>query len=250
MSHIHIPDGVLPFWLILLGWIATMGFLVFCIRRVKSYGLEHKLPLIGVISALMIVGMTLEIVPIAYHVNLSVVAGILLGPILGFISVFIVNLIIAMFGHGGITVIGLNTLVIGVEVVFGFYLFRFLCYLFKTNKALSISFAAAISTVFSLIISTSFMIGIVYVSKKDPFEILSVYSHREIHDEESDQKESKTGSKVLSNGKRMEKMSILNFAKTVLILGFPGWLLESMISGLVIGYIFRVRPDLVFAKAT
>src|SRR3989304_3776683 len=111
MSHIHIPDGVLPIWLVVIGWIATAVILYLCIRRVRNVQLGRKIPLIGIVSAIMIVGMTLEIVPIAYHINMSVIAGIVLGPALGFISIFIVDFMIAMFGHGGFTVVGLNTLV-------------------------------------------------------------------------------------------------------------------------------------------
>ena len=42
------------------------------------------------VAAVMLVAMNLEILPIAYHLNMSVVAGILLGPSLGFIAAFIV----------------------------------------------------------------------------------------------------------------------------------------------------------------
>jgi hypothetical protein len=67
-------------------------------------------PLLGIVAALMIVGMSAEIVPIAYHVNLSVIGGILLGPALSAIAAFIVVIVLAMLGHGGVTVIGLNAL--------------------------------------------------------------------------------------------------------------------------------------------
>jgi cobalt/nickel transport system permease protein len=53
---------------------------------------------------------------LAYHVNLSVVAGILLRPSLGFLAAFITNLMLAFSGQG-ITVIGLNTLLLGSEAV-------------------------------------------------------------------------------------------------------------------------------------
>src|SRR3989304_10251930 len=88
MSHIHIPDGVLPILLVVIGWIATAVILYLCIRRVRNVQLGRKIPLIGIVSAIMIVGMTLEIVPIAYHINMSVIAGIVLGTTLGFISFF------------------------------------------------------------------------------------------------------------------------------------------------------------------
>lgn len=245
MSHMHIPDGVLPMWLVSAGWIASSAILYFCIRKAKKVKLEQKLPLIGIVSALMIVGMTLEIVPIAYHVNLSVISGIVLGPSLAFIAVFIVDLIIAMFGHGGITVVGLNTLVVGTEALLGFYLFRvFLGAL--NNSRLSPGLFSATATVFSLVISTSLMTCMVYISQASPERLL-------LKDSQS------SGEKISSqelarwhekNPTQNKKIDIERFTKTVFFLGIFGWTLEALITGFVIGYVFRVRPDLLLSKLT
>src|SRR3990172_4879325 len=290
MSHIHIPDGVLPIWLVVIGWIATAVILYLCIRRVRNVQLGRKIPLIGIVSAIMIVGMTLEIVPIAYHINMSVIAGIVLGPTLGFISVFIVDLMIAMFGHGGFTVVGLNTLVVGTEAAVGFYFFHaFLGFLssskifaclssalatklilffintlvvgteaavgfyffhaflgFLSSSKISAGLSAALATMLSLIISTSLMIGIVYLSQVNPEKILHV------------DKENFIG-KVFSLGPHREnekhemqdnKIDIETFAKTFFFLGMFGWILEAVISGFVIRYVSRVRPDLILSEAT
>lgn len=252
MSHIHIPDGVLPVWLVLLGWVVTGLILSLCIRKVQGFELGHKLPLLGVISALMIVGMTLEIVPIGYHINMTVIAGIILGPALGFISAFIVDLILAMFGHGGITVVGLNALILGTETVLGFYLFRAFLDIFSESR-LSISLVAALATVFSLIISTSLMIGVVYVSQINPESVLHEENQflsrdsRETFPLETNPRTS-AGTKATEHGQdgiTGNKINISTFAKTILFLGMFGWILEAAISGLVIRYIFRVRPNLI-----
>ena len=109
MSHIHIPDGVLPLWLVAAGWVMTLALLFLIARRLSGPEGRRKIPLLGVMAALMLVGMSTEFVPIAYHVNLSVLAGIIVGPAMGFLAAFIVDLILALFGHGGITVVGLNS---------------------------------------------------------------------------------------------------------------------------------------------
>ena len=114
-------------------------------------------------AALMLVGMTVEIVPIAYHLNLAVMAGIVLGPVLGFLAAFIVNLMLAFFGHGGITVVGLNTLVVAMEAVLGFYLFR-AAVSGLARWVPSLRWAAAGATVVALALSTTAMIGIVALS--------------------------------------------------------------------------------------
>ena len=234
MSHMHIPDGVLPVWIVTAGWIVTALLLAFCIRRVSSIELKRKIPLIGIISALMIVGMTLEIVPIAYHINLTVVAGIVLGPALAFISVFIVDLMISMFGHGGVTVVGLNTIIIGAEAVLGYYLFQ----LFKEvmgNK--SMFWESSLAAFLSLFLSTSIMLGIVYISQISPEKIESI-GHLV----------SGTGSNT--NGLRLleDGINFSRFAKTVFILSPLGWMLESVITGLVVKYVSRVRPDLILPE--
>ncbi len=236
MSHMHIPDGVLPMWLVLAGWIATALILSFCIKRVSRIDIKRKIPLIGIVSAIMIVGMTLEIVPIAYHVNLSIVAGIILGPALAFISVFIVDLIIAMFGHGGITVVGLNTIVIGAEAVLGYYLFQL--FMALTGKE-SPGWASALAVIVGLFLSTSVMLGIVYASQVDPLKIF------EIGHEMSGVDHTAVMNQAADYG-----MNFSRFVKTVFILSPLGWLLEALITGLVIKYISRVRPDLILAEGT
>lgn len=218
MSHLHIPDGVLPLWLVIAGWALTALLLAFCIYRVRRIELARKIPLIGIISALMIVCMTLPVIPFAYHLNLSVVAGIILGPALAFISIFIVDIIIAMFGHGGITVAGLNTIVVGAEAVIGYYLFQMFKYLMGSY---SIGWSAGIAAVFSLIISTSVLVGILYVSHINPGLILDDHG-------------------AVSNG-----MNLGPFIKAALGLLFFGWMIEGAITGFVVKYVSGIRPDLI-----
>ena len=224
MSHMHIPDGVLPVWLITAGWIAAAFILAICIKRVGTTDLKRKVPLLGIISAIMIVGMTLEIVPIAYHINLTVLAGIVLGPSLAFIAVFIVDMLISMFGHGGVTVVGLNTIIIGAEAVLGYYLFQ----LFREvmgNK--SMFWASSLAALLSLFLSTMIMLGIVYLSHVSP-EKLGNIGHLI----------SGTGSGI----------NFPRFAKTVFVLSPLGWILEAVITGLVVKYVYRVRPDLILQE--
>ncbi len=232
----HIPDGVLPIWIVALGWVVTALLLALSIRRVNSEDVKRKLPLIGIVSALMITGMTLEIVPIAYHINLSIIAGILLGPALAFISVFIVDLIISMFGHGGVTVVGLNTIVIGAEAVLGYYLFQALRAVMARRQA---GWPSALAVVMSLFLSTSIMLGIVYVSHANPSEVL--------HTEEV--VSGADGGSAPHTGDH-GSLDFGRFVKTIFLLAPLGWALEAAVTGLVVSYLYRVRPDLVASKGT
>jgi cobalt/nickel transport system permease protein len=207
----HIPDGVLPVWIVTAGWIATAVILAFCIRRVGGIDLKRKIPLIGIISALIV-----------------------LGPALAFISVFIVDLLISMFGHGGVTVVGLNTIIIGAEAVLGYYLFQ----LFKgVMRDKSLFTESALAALLSLFLSTSIMLGIVYASHVSPEKI-----------EYIGEKISRTVGGTDAIQIREDGINFPRFAKTVFILCPLGWILESVITGLVVKYVFRVRPDLILPQ--
>jgi cobalt/nickel transport system permease protein len=219
MTHMHIPDGVLPVWLWLLGFIIMVCALGLCVFRLRNIDLRKKIPLLGAVSAAMLVGMSLptELILPGYHINLSVVCGILIGPILGFISAFFSNLILALMGHGGITVIGLNTLLLGSEAVLGHAFF----FLFKK---FSVFWRAALATVLTLLITTVFLIGFVAISHINP-ELLH---HGEEHGHE------------LYGGGSIEMFAVLVFS-----IGMIGWLIEASITGVVIKFISQVKPDLL-----
>lgn len=241
MSHLHVPDGILPGWLVLAGWLLTAIILAFSIYRTRHTELKRKIPLLGIVSALMIVCMTIPIVPIAYHINLSVIAGIILGPALAFISIFIVDLIIAMFGHGGITVVGLNTVVVGAEAFIGFYLFQLFLVMIGRD---SIMWSSGLAAVISLMLSTSILVGIVYSSQLNPEIVIGAEQDNpaeHIQNEETAEQIPK---------ELMKGVNIKSFAKTILALLGIGWLLEGVITAFVIKYVSRVRPDLILPQRT
>jgi cobalt/nickel transport system permease protein len=218
MTHLHIPDGILPVSLWVLGLIVMALAVAFSLFRLRRMDKAKEIPLLGAVTAAMLVAMSLEILPLAYHINLSVVAGILLGPALGFLAAFIANLILALMGHGGITVIGLNTLLLGSEAVLGHTLFS----LFK--KRISVFWSAATATVLTLFMTTLALIGIVAVSHIRP----ELMSHGDEHG-------------FLQDG----QVSVQTFAIMVLSLGSIGWMIEAAITGAVVRFISQVKPDLL-----
>jgi len=218
MTHMHIPDGILPAGLWASGLIVMALAVALSLFRLRGVDMVKKIPLLGAVSAVMLVAMSLEILPLAYHINLSVVAGILLGPALGFLAAFIANLMLALMGHGGITVIGLNTLLLGSEAILGHTLF----YLFK--KRLPVFWRAAAATVLTLFLTTLVLIGIVAVSHIDP-ELISHGDQHHVRD---------TG-----------PASVRLFAIMVVSLGSIGWAIEAAITGAVVRFISQVKPDLL-----
>lgn len=252
MGHIHIPDGVLPIWLVLLGWLVAIIALSLAVWRVGKTDLRRKVPLLGVASALMLVAMSTEIAPIAYHINLTVLTGILLGPALGIMAAFIVDLILALFGHGGITVVGLNTLTLGTEVMLGYLVFRGLIRLLGRTRW-SPYVSGFVGTVITLAISTTMLIGIVAVSNINPA------TARELGpiDPATLTLSNPFGSGVLNNvivgnpEKQTEAppvISIQTFATIVYILGAIGWIIEGSIVAFIVGFLGKARPDLIFGR--
>ena len=235
MSHIHLPDGILPVWLWGSGYVAAILVGMVLLRLVKGEDLTRRLPLLGMMAAAMVLGAAVEIVPIAYHVNLTVLSGILLGPSLIFLATFIVNVILALFGHGGITVIGLNSLILSIEGILGYLLFRLF---WKVLRRLIP--AIFLATFLSLLTSTLFMIGVVSLGTSHYDELIheegkGIFEFHFSKEKEEQDLGSATESRV----------NLKRFIAVILPLGFIGWILEGIITTLVGRYIYNLRPELL-----
>jgi cobalt/nickel transport system permease protein len=262
MSHIHIPDGVLPAWLWVSGWVLTLAFVFVAGRQAERTDVRRKVPLLAVVSALMLVAMSSEIVPLAYHVNLTVIAGVLLGPVLSVIAAFIVEVVLAMLGHGGVTVLGLNTVMIASEMVLGWLLFRALVAAFGRPR---VRMAAGIATVLTLATTTTLLVLLV---------ALSGGGQATARETGALNPATMTFANPLSGGlvsaglfsggegkapgadsgtpapqETDSSLSVKRFAIVVYTLGPLGWLLEALISAWVLGYVARVRPGLLWDGA-
>ena len=180
MSHIHLPDGVLPVWLWASGYIAAILVGIILFRFIKEENLARRLPLLGMMAAIMVLGASVELIPIAYHVNLTVISGILLGPALIFLATFVVNTILALFGHGGITVIGLNTLILSIEGIVGYFLFHLFWKLMRRLAP-----AVFLATFLSLFVSTLAMIGVVSLGTSHYEEMIHQEQGKGIQTQES-----------------------------------------------------------------
>jgi cobalt/nickel transport system permease protein len=116
MSHLHVPDGVLPAWL----WIGGLVLALLPLAWPSGAGdassarARRAIATKGALGALVLVAMTLPLGPLDLHVTLAGPVGILLGARASFEVGFVVSAILALMGHGGITVVGLNALVFGI----------------------------------------------------------------------------------------------------------------------------------------
>ena len=263
MSHIHIPDGVLPTWLWLGGWLAALAVVFIAGRAAERSQVRRKVPLLAVVSALMLVAMSSEIVPLAYHINLTVIGGVLLGPVLSVIAAFIVEVVLAMLGHGGVTVIGLNTLMMAAEMVLGWALFRALVVVLSKRR---LRWAAGVATVLTLATTTTLLVGLVALAgggaattretgalNPQSMTFANPLSGAAFH------VGILSGAKTASGGaagtpeipskseaENSPSLSVGRFAAVVYTLGPIGWVIEALITAWVLGYVARVRPGLLW----
>jgi ABC-type Co2+ transport system permease subunit len=158
-------------------------------------------------------------------------------------------------GHGGITVVGLNTLIIGAECSLGYYIFRGLYRVLKT-RIKSVAAPAGAAVIITLFVSTMMLIGVVALSNVDPGKARDIgalnpatfsfknpfgegwLSNRVIHPEKQ-----AAGDFYL----RDSGVDLGRFTAVVLLLGSIGWLLEAMITAIIVQFIYRVRRDLVIS---
>ncbi|KKN60938.1 hypothetical protein LCGC14_0526800 [marine sediment metagenome] len=219
MSHIEIPDGVLPVSWWLAGYIITILALIFVQLRHKQAEVRFKIPLLGVVAALMLIGMSLPLGFIPFHVNLAVFAGILLGPGLGFAASFAAVFFLSLIGHGGLTVVGLNTLTVGIEAVLAGYLYV----LFVKVLRMPFTFSIVITTLISLIVSIIFVVAVVALSTNYGF----------------------TDVLQLQVELKLTSVALARFIAIMLIIAIIGITVETIVTTWIIGFIKSVRPDIL-----
>lgn len=122
ITPIHISDGVLSWQILALGWVVTGILLFFTLRKIKA----EEIPKISVITACFFIASLfhLPVGPTSVHFILNGLVGALLGP-LCYLSIFIGVILQAfLFGYGGITVIGVNTLNMGIPALLLYGVFK------------------------------------------------------------------------------------------------------------------------------
>lgn len=252
MSHVHLPDGVLPPLVWICGLAGSFAVLYLAVRHLKTSDIRRKIPFVGVIAALMLIFMSVPLGIIPVHLSLAVLCGILAGPALGFIAVFVVNMILAMMGHGGITVVGVNTLILGSEVFVGYYLFKALSFRMKsTPSAVMANIAALLVSTVMMVSIIGFTVGFAEVlpGHSDDGHADEAYSDiggitDDIGDVDADiDMEVHTGD-LQEAVQSYSYMSLSGWTAIGVVL-MAGILTESLITGLIISFFSKVRPDLI-----
>lgn len=270
MSHIHISDGFIsPLWG--LGGYIAVGFIMFFIlKKIKETDLRRKIPMTGVVAALMLIGMSVPLGPLPIHLSLAVLSGIIAGPALGFIAVFVVCFLLAFFGHGGMTLVGLNTLIIGAEVFVGSMLFRLF------SKKLTAFKSASIATAIAVGVSMTLSIGLIAVTIGLPEAVAIKFGHNhneqevtyqdnhhnqvydKVHEQDDLQYQDEHYQNYDDNNSQYQdehhhhdqEIKNINFLflsgwAAIIIIFLIGICLESIGTGLIVQFFNKIRPDII-----
>ena len=211
MAHIHLTDGSFTLFWVIVWWalaLLIIGSALYLIRRQRIAD-NRRITIAAFCVAAAFVLSQVEL-PLAggVHISLTPLIGILTGPVIGVLIVFVINILDAAIGHGGWGMIGANTLVGLSEVLVAYGIWRGL-----KPFILNVFVRAVMATLCGLIIGNFVMMGIIALSgiqgvSLSPQELL-------------------TGLFIIAS---------VNTAVAVI---------EALITGLIVVYIGKMRPDLL-----
>jgi|WetSurMetagenome_2_1015567.scaffolds.fasta_scaffold25622_3 cobalt/nickel transport system permease protein len=211
MAHIHLEDGSFTLFWVIVWWAVALlliGSALYLIRRQRVAD-QRSIILAGFCTAAAFVLSQVEL-PIAggVHISLTPLIAILTGPVIGLLIVFITNILDAAIGHGGWGMIGANTLVGLSEVLVAYAIWRGL----KPFIG-NVFIRAVTATLCGLILGNFVMMGIIALSG--------------IQGVSQSMEQIVTGLFLVAS---------VNIAIAVI---------EALMTGLVVLYIAKMRPDLL-----
>jgi|Deesub1362B_J571_1020462.scaffolds.fasta_scaffold00003_683 cobalt/nickel transport system permease protein len=136
----HIPDGFLDPITVVITYIILIFYILFNVRYMKNSKITEEAPLITIIAASIFVAQMINW-PLpggtSLHLVGGAIAGIILGPQLGFLTMFIVVAIQALVFHdGGITTLAANTINMAIiDVLAGYYIYKLITSLSNSKRA-------------------------------------------------------------------------------------------------------------------
>ncbi len=211
MAHIHLEDGSFTIFWVLTWWliaIIVIGISLYWLRKYKKAD-NRMITLAALCTAASFALFQINI-PIAggVHMNLTSLIGILTGPAIGSLIVLIVNIFSAAIGHGGWGLVGANCLVNITEVTTAYFLFKGL-----GRLKLDTFSKAGIATLIGLFAGNVAMIAIILIS----------------------------GVQGVNQSTWDIFMGLSIIAGINMIIA----VIEAVMTGYVVAYIERVRPDIL-----
>lgn len=214
MAHIHLEDGSFSLFWVIVWWTAAIiliGISLYLLRSGKKTD-SRKITIAAFCTAAAFAIFQVSI-PVfgGVHINLTPLIGILAGPVIGSLVVLIINILSAAIGHGGWGMIGANTLVSCVEVAVAYAAWRLL-----KPYIPGLFSSAGIATITGLLCGNIAMILIIIISGVQGVN---------------------QGTAQILAG--LSLLAAVNMGVAVI---------EAFVTGLIVTYIGKVRPDLLLGE--
>ena len=227
MTHVMLPDGLLPWWISAGGALVAVLIVGASTVGMQAEASAKAVATTAVMTALMVVAMSVDLLPIGYELHGTVLAGIVVGPRMASVSAIGFNVVRALAGDGAITNLGLNTTLTWLEMVGGFVAFRLLARLVLARR---VALAGGLATVASLAGVTFVYLAVMLASGEESYSVAV----------------SEVGASV-SDAWRVPNVGAGAFAAITLISGAIGWTIEGLATGVLLAFIVRARPGMVNA---
>lgn len=215
MAHIHLGDGSFSLLWVAAWWITmavVIGVALFWLRRGGPID-NRRITLAAFCTAAAFAVFQVNI-PLygGVHLNLTPLIGILTGPAIGPLIALIINILSAAIGHGGWGLVGANTLVNIVEVVSAYGIYR------ASARITQGAFArAGLATLGGLTLGNCAMVIVILISG--------------------------------IQGVTQAPAGILAGLSLLFAINLGVAVIEALITGYIVQYIERLRPDLLPAGA-
>jgi len=211
MAHIHLEDGAFTLQWISIWWVLSIVLIGLCLYWMKKgKGIDNK----TITIAAMLTAASFAIFQVnmplfgGVHMNLTPLIGILGGPAVGGVIVLIVNVLSAAIGHGGWGMIGANVLVNMTEVSAAYGTYKWL------GKTKVSTFArAGTAVLIGLFLGNIAMIAIILISAVQ--------------------------------GVTQSRVDMLYGLSLLAGVNMGVAVIEAVVTGYVVSYIERVRPDML-----
>lgn len=208
MAHIHLEDGSLYLqWAILwtLLAMAVIAICLFWLRNVRRMD-SRMITLAGLLTAAAFAVFQIEIPVLGVHLSLTPLVGIVAGPAIGGLIFLIVNIFSAAIGHEGWAIIGANLLINMVEIITAYFVCRWITGVVKVKTL----YSAGAASFVALFLGNIAMMAIILVSGIQGRENVEI-----------------------------AELSVLAAANVAMAL------VEAFVTGYIIAYIQKVRPDML-----
>jgi len=211
MAHIHLQDGAFSIQWVIAWWVIAiiiLGLCLYWLKKIKK--IDNRTTTLAAMLTAAAFAIFQVNIPLfgGVHMNLTPLIGILAGPAIGGIVVLIVNILSAAIGHGGWGLIGANIIINMAEVTVAYSIYRALG---KIN--LDTFSKAGIGTIAGLLFGNIAMILIILISG--------------------------------IQGVNQDMPNTLYGLSLLAAVNMGVAIIESFMTGYVVSYISRVRPDML-----